>query len=731
MLPLTGYPDRMSATPGGRIEFKVSSTFEDDYTMDVVRIRHGDPNPAGPGIKLIDVPMASGTYPSRLQPVHLGSYVQVEGHPPAGGVTGSFTLGATVWPSLPAKGLQTVLSTLDAVAGEGFSLDMTPDGVTLRIGMGGGAVETLALGKRPRARYWYRIAASFDGATGTLSVSQNPLSPQVMCDDTGTASLQVSGTPALTSTKPLLIAAEPGRVVCSHFNGKIEAPFVASRVLAEQDVSIALAGTAVDGLVAAWDFGQEISGQTIRDTGPHGLHGRTVNMPTRAMKGSTWTGEEMCWRHAPEQYAAIHFHEDDLYDCGWETDFVLEVPADAKSGLYGARLRCGEAEDIIPFYVRPKTGTKQADICFLASTFTYQVYGNHARGNLDHAFRTRMKNWGAYPNNADDVPDYAHSTYNYHPDSSGVCFSSRLRPLVTMRPGYLTFNDSRGSGLRHFPADTHLIDWLEEMGHDFDIVTDEDLDDEGVDILKPYKLVITGSHPEYHTPGTLDGLQAFVEGGGRFMYMGGNGFYWRVARNPDIPGMIEIRRAEGGIRAWAAEPGEYFNQLDGAYGGLWRRNDRPPQKLAGVGFSSQGAFESSYFKRKPGSDNPRASWIFEGVDDEVLGNFGLSGGGAAGFELDRADVRLGTPEHAIVVASSENHQDSFIAVLEDQLSQRNTATGVTHASLIRADMTYFEAPNGGAVFSTGSITFCGSLSHNGYRNNISKIIDNVVTRFSA
>ena len=70
-------------------------------------------------------------------------------------------------------------------------------------------------------------------------------------------------------------------------------------------------------------------------------------------------------------------------------------------------------------------------------------------------------------------------------------------------------------------------------------------------------------------------------------------------------------------------------------------------------------------------------------------------------------------------------------MLEDQLSQRNTATGVTHASLIRADMTYFEAPNGGAVFSTGSITFCGSLSHNGYRNNISKIIDNVVKRFSA
>jgi hypothetical protein len=39
--------------------------------------------------------------------------------------------------------------------------------------------------------------------------------------------------------------------------------------------------------------------------------------------------------------------------------------------------------------------------------------------------------------------------------------------------------------------------------------------------------------------------------------------------------------------------GEYYH-ADGAYGGLWRRNGRPPQKLCGVGFSAQGLFEGSY-----------------------------------------------------------------------------------------------------------------------------------------
>jgi len=46
-------------------------------------------------------------------------------------------------------------------------------------------------------------------------------------------------------------------------------------------------------------------------------------------------------------------------------------------------------------------------------------------------------------------------------------------------------------------------------------------------------------------------------------------------------------------------------------------------------------------------------------------------------------------------------------------------------------MVYFETANGGAVFSTGSITFCGSLSHNQYDNNISRIVENVLRRFKS
>jgi len=50
---------------------------------------------------------------------------------------------------------------------------------------------------------------------------------------------------------------------------------------------------------------------------------------------------------------------------------------------------------------------------------------------------------------------------------------------------------------------------------------------------------------------------------------------------------------------------------------------------------------------------------------------------------------------------------------------------------VRGDMVFFELPNGGAVFSTGSIAWCGCLSHNEYDNAVSRITENVLRRFAA
>ena len=46
-------------------------------------------------------------------------------------------------------------------------------------------------------------------------------------------------------------------------------------------------------------------------------------------------------------------------------------------------------------------------------------------------------------------------------------------------------------------------------------------------------------------------------------------------------------------------------------------------------------------------------------------------------------------------------------------------------------MVYFETPNDGAVFSVGSINWQGSLSHNDYDNNVSRITENVLREFAS
>ena len=67
-------------------------------------------------------------------------------------------------------------------------------------------------------------------------------------------------------------------------------------------------------------------------------------------------------------------------------------------------------------------------------------------------------------------------------------------------------------------------------------------------------------------------------------------------------------------------------------------------------------------------------------------------------------------------------------MLED-ISLNYPGLGGDECDMVRADLVFFETPNGGAVFSTGSIAWAGSLAHNGYDNNVSRLTENVLRRF--
>lgn len=704
--PLAGYFDRISVRPGERIALKASAERAGPVQVETVRIGYADKNPSGPGMVLTPYAgIPTQSFAGRTQKVALGSW----GHAPAAGLfdTAHVTLHLRYQPWLVRDAGAAVLAygTPDQAI---WALVSTPAGLAFEVD--GAAIATIPVA--PRRKKWYDISVDFDLRQGRVTLSAVSLDRQ----QSGTVTAQATFTPDQAAR--IYFAAEPSADgMRRHVNGRIE------------DVTFRTE-SAAGPVRAFWDFSLAMQGLTIIDSGPLGLHGQLVNLPTRAVQGSLWDGSAQSFLHAPRHYAAIHFHEDDIYDCKWDTDLEIEIPADMPSGIYGLKLTQGPAEDIVPFFVlAPKGQAKRSKICYLASTFTYQAYGNHARKNLDQTMRDRMADWQT-PKGPDSHGGFGYSTYNFHPDGSGTCYSSRLRPLLTMRPGFLTFAIHEGSGLRHFPADGHLTEWFDRKSLPFDVVTDEDLHREGVSVIEGYDVVITGSHPEYHTTQSLNALCDYSAAGGNFIYLGGNGFYWRIAASDVVPGVIEVRRAEGGIRAWATEPGEGYQVLDGQYGGLWRRNGRPPQAVGAVGFSAQGLFEGSHYRRTEASYAPDNAWIFDGVNEEHLGDYGYSGGGAAGFELDRADFSLGTPENTVVLARSEGHGPSFMVVPEEVLSHIATVSGEPPKDLVRAEIVHARLPSGGQIFTSGSITFCGSLPWNNFDNGVSRMLENVVRRFA-
>lgn len=725
MHPLVGYTDRWSAKPGEPIRFMVSSADDQAYALRFVRHICADPNPAGPGYHEIAMPTAlDGSHPGLAQGAWLGSFARAPGLPIS--LSEGLAITATIWPTLPSRGEQGIV----ALLGENWRL-------TLGISDTGGAIARLTtpagtvtsrIAASLLARRWYDVALVLT-ATGTLQVAQSPHRKVGGMVDFGTA--EAAATCPTGAVTGVLLAAMPSDSAAPagcHFDGKLELPTLrpATPIAAALDQQHRHDTT--DAL-ASWDFSIGIDGFMIHDSGPAAAHGELINLPTRAMTGSNWTGAVHDWKQAPTQYGAIHFHSDDQGDLGWREAFTLDIPADWPSGFYSAHIKNATGEDLIPFFVRPTT--PRAKVAVLVPTFTYQVYSSYVRPGRGAEIAERAALWGALPETPDRNREFGLSTYNYHADGSGVAITTQRRPMLDTRPRQVSLMDPAptGSGTGRICADSYVIDWLTRLGIAHDVLTDHDLHAEGAAALAPYRVVLTLQHPEYHSERMMQGLADFLDAGGRLMYLGGNGFYWRAEPSAAAPHALEVRRAEGGIRVWATEAGESYHAFGGGYGGLWRRVGRPSHALVGSGFSSQGRHLGFPYKFTEGITDPRVAFITEGIDAVpgcVFGDSGFMGGGAAGFELDSADPRYGSPPNTLIIAKGVVVHPDYGPVNEDMLTIRHPRPVADWSC---ADMLFFETAAGGAVFSVGSMTYVGSLPVDGYDNVLAKLTTNVLRRF--
>ncbi|MDH3750863.1 MAG: hypothetical protein OEU40_09720, partial [Gammaproteobacteria bacterium] len=118
-------------------------------------------------------------------------------------------------------------------------------------------------------------------------------------------------------------------------------------------------------------------------------------------------------------------------------------------------------------------------------------------------------------------------------------------------------------------------------------------------------------------------------------------------------------------------------------------------------------------------------------EGDVFGDYGVDRvhGGAVGFEIDKYNPANGTPRHALHLATAESLRETIEDLRMSVLPLSVSYHPPIDDNLAGADIVFFETPNGGAMFATGSINWFSSTPENNFDNDVATISRNVIERF--
>jgi N,N-dimethylformamidase len=738
------YSDRLTYLQGESVELK--ATGDGLVELDMVRLRHppDDPTWTTPCFSPVDS-VPSQRVQLTPQETFGGSYMAASGVPlGAGPVGGSVYVLPT---QLDAGRIQGLWSLNETKGRGGVAIVVGADGALALVWSSStGTEHRLSSPIQMIEGHWQVVSWSMNRSTGEVSLAHRLVRPGPAGVGSWSGSRQIEDIEALRLSEVLIGAARVGAASTasslpgtpshqSSFNGKIDGPVLVAAPIATETLGrmtpeeLRQAGP----LVACWDFSQEQSTTRVRDLGTHGCNGVLVNSPARAMTGVHWQGDEQNWIHAPQQYSAVYFHDDDLDDARWPVSAVIELPENLPTGVYGIRVReVGEDDldqyEMVTLIVVPRQRSAGVQTLVVLPTYTYIAYAN-LLGNGDDTdyIKAGLAEGDVAPHAGMQrlarFPVIGGSLYDVHNDGSGRCYSSPRRPILNLR---LDWKSARRDAYRHMAADLYIIDWLESLGVPYHVTTDHMLNKLGTGALEGYSTVLTGSHPEYVSRAIIDALQSHLDAGGSLLYLGGNGFYWVATESTEILEMLEVRRGFTGTRTWTGAAGESHHSMTGELGGLWRHRGLAPNRLVGVGFAAQGADGGAAgYRRASDALQTKAAFLFEGVEAEVFGTTGFDMGGAAGDEVDRFSVEAGSAPWGTVVASSLELSKFYKLAIEDiQISRENV--GGDHEAAVRADLVLTEHAAGGFVFAVGSISWVQSMAVGEYTNDVARITENAL-----
>ena len=518
---------------------------------------------------------------------------------------------------------------------------------------------------------WIFVSAAFDGARGRLE--QRPLR---CCPGAGppiVASRPRGGRPA---RRRALVPVSPGRTA---FNGKLEGP----------------GSLRVRRPLASWDFSLEIG------TRPHPATPR--EMPsTAARQHADARGHRAQLGTAPRSTAATRPRSTLRSSSTTTTSrtragsrtFELRVPeawraASTPLGCERARTRTG-----VPFFVRPPRGESRfVDRVSRADAESYLAYANeHAADRRIPSPSTRLRTLrllrspriasrstvpllGLYDSHRDGVGCLllvAPPADRQHASAATTCRSSAGPPVPRRPPPRRLARREglrRGRGHRRGPPRR------------------------GPRAARRYRVVLTGSHPEYWTSRMLDALAALP---GRR----------RPAHVPRRQRLLLGDVDRSGAAARDRGPSRPAGNRHLARRSRARTSTRRPASPAGCGATAagrrSGSSASAWPPRastarcptnaRPAAADPRAAWIFAGVRRERDRRPRARRWAVPSASRSTASITLSVRRRTRSCSPSARGFSDFYQHVVEEVPSSDSQQGGTVSPFVRADMVFFERP---------------------------------------
>lgn len=249
-----------------------------------------------------------------------------------------------------------------------------------------------------------------------------------------------------------------------------------------------------------------------------------------------------------------------LVDCGtWNESGYWDVPSDAVSGYYIARLKRTDNNGAshIVFIVRNDGNT--SDLFFQASDATWQAYNAYG-GNSLYVGAT------SYP-------------------------AGRAVKVSYNRP-YITRNGGGGGGYGEdfiFNAEYPMIKFLERNGYDVSYTSNMDIHKNGAEILN-HKVFLSVGHDEYWSEEMRTAVENARTAGVHLAFFSGNEIYWKTRYENSADGSNTADRTLVCYKEGTQGENPCGNKCDptNIWTGLWRAADgagyggnRPENALSG------------------------------------------------------------------------------------------------------------------------------------------------------